>query len=503
MSETQKKLNVLMVISDQHIAACMGCEGHAQAITPNMDRLAAMGMRFSQAYTQNPICTPSRISILSGQYCHNHGYYGLSGPTPLGLPSLFEHYHRGGYCTAGIGKLHLPTNPEYWGEKDMDRFADCYLNELGRPSPYYHYLEDLGLRAIEDSVALPEFPGMQQHEGRPSNLPYEHSVEGWCVQQAVDFIDESGEQPFFIQVALPRPHQCYTPDRRFWEMYPEDLDLPETFYDDPSGRPPHFRRMVAYLREDQEWLIEPKTLEDGSRRVWRAYLACITQVDYSLGLLIDHLERTGKLQDTIIIYGADHGAYSGTFGVPEKAPGICSESVCRVPLIWYVPGLTPPGSVCDRLVENIDLASTLPYLTGTPPMETTDGCNIAGLLGGGSEPVRQVAVTENPWSKALRWGPWRFVHYQPEMFNHDVGELYHLQDDPLERNNLYHNPKYREIVEQSRRLLLQWLIRTTRFASMWPYPGEEPYNFLTQPDGKESNRAGAFRRLENGQLNYL
>ena len=190
MPEKQaKKMNVLLVISDQHIAACMGNEGHPQAITPNMDHLAEMGVRFSNAYTQNPICTPSRISILSGQYCHNHGYYGLSGPTPMGLPNLFEHYQNNGYRTAGIGKLHLPTTPQYWGEAHMDLFADSYLNEQGRPSPYYTYLEELGLRDREDSVELPEFPGRQQHEGRPSMLPYEHSVEGWCVQQATRFID--------------------------------------------------------------------------------------------------------------------------------------------------------------------------------------------------------------------------------------------------------------------------------------------------------------------------
>lgn len=106
------RLNVVYVIADQHQAACTGYEGHPQAITPNMNRMAASGVRFTRAYTQNPICTPSRTSILSGQYCHNHGYYGLNGPVPpYNLPSFFSHFRGHGYRTAAFGKVHTPDRP--------------------------------------------------------------------------------------------------------------------------------------------------------------------------------------------------------------------------------------------------------------------------------------------------------------------------------------------------------------------------------------------------------
>src|SRR5215510_12729300 len=120
------RLNVLQVISDQHLATCMGVEGHPQAITPHMDRLAAGGVRFTRAYTQNPICTPSRTSVLSGQYCHNHGYYGLSGPRPARLPSFLSHFRGRGYRTAGIGKLHTPDDPADWLTDHVDLYAECY-----------------------------------------------------------------------------------------------------------------------------------------------------------------------------------------------------------------------------------------------------------------------------------------------------------------------------------------------------------------------------------------
>ncbi len=516
-----KRMNVLHVISDQHNASCMGVEGHPHALTPHMDRLARSGVRFTRAYTQNPICTPSRVSIFSGQYCHNHGHYGLSGPTPPNLPGFLGHFRDHGYRTAGIGKLHVPDDPESWLDHQCDLVADCYYTGRGEEgrSPYYAYLERLGLRDREDSIGIPEMPGLQQHEARPSNLPFEHCVEGWCVSEAVRFMDECGDRPFCMQVSLPRPHQCYTPDRRFWNLYPDDLPLPDTLHQDPTGRPPHFENTVRWCRtftEEKHWFLEPRTFEAGTRRVWRGYLACVTQVDHALGLLLDHLDRTGRADRTIVIYNSDHGAYSTTFGVPEKAPGICSEAVCRVPMIWRVPGYTRQGHTCAQFVENVDLASTLPQLCGLPPMKTTDGCDIAPLLRGDDEPVREVAVTENVWSKALRWERWRFVHYQPETFHGfraadgtvldseaDIGELYDLAVDPLETHNLYHDPAHQDVVHRCRRTLLEWLIRTTRIVSLWPAPQTSPIRYPTAGDGRESNAAGAKLRQSRGEIWYV
>ncbi|MEW5979625.1 MAG: sulfatase-like hydrolase/transferase [Acidobacteriota bacterium] len=500
-----QRLNVLYVISDQHQAACMGHEGHTQAITPNMDRLAGQGVRFTKAYTQNPICTPSRMSILSGQYCHNHGYYGLNGPPPpFTLPSFLSHFRQNGYRTAAIGKVHTPDEPTNWLEGHCDILAECYRYFSSPPwlsDEYADYLRALGLLDKEDSVALPEFPGDQQHEGRPSHLPYEHGVEGWCVKKAIQFISNCQGQPFCVQVSLPRPHQCYTPDKRFWEMYPDDLALPKTLYQDDAHRPPHFRAMVKRLK-DMKWLIEPKTFEAGCRRVWRGYLACITQVDHALGQLMDYLDQAGIVGSTIVLYGSDHGGYEGTFGVPEKAPGICSEAVCRVPLIWRVPKVTPAGAVCSQFVENLDIGPTIAALCGLPPMETADGIDLSGLLQGASKPVRDVAVTENPWSKGLRWGPWRFVHYQEEMFGKDTGELYNLENDPDETTNLYEAQAYRSVVQQCRRLLLEWLIRTSRIVTALPAPEGREFS-QTAADGKESNKIGVTDRLRRGNVNYL
>lgn len=506
-----RRPNVLFILSDQHQAGLMGCEGHSQAITPNLDRLAASGAHLTSAYCQNPICTPSRVSFLSGQYAHNHGYYGLSGPRPNHLPSFLGHFRQNGYRTAAIGKLHLPDDPRDWIEHDVDLYANCYRSVDGKPgqSPYFEYLEALGLKHLEDSRLMPETAGLHPvSDSRPSLLPLEHCVEAWCARQANNFIDRAIQDvtPFCMELSFPRPHHQLTPDKRFWDLYPENIDPPTTLTADASHRPPHFRRMAESLRYS-DWLFEPKTFEAGCRRVWRGYLACISQVDWAVGQVLDHLENAGLAENTIVVYSADHGAYHGEYGIPEKAPGICSEAVCRIPMLWRVPGRTPPGTISHQLVESVDLAATLPSLCGLPEMDSTDGKNISSLLEGDDRPVRQVAVTENPWSKALRWDRWRYVHYPNGMFGpEEWAELYDIESDPTETRNLFADPAHAHVITEARRLMLDWLITTSRPTTVFPsFDDKEPgrHNYVLGGDGRESNQAGVPLRVAKNALYYL
>ncbi|MBC2602593.1 sulfatase family protein [Puniceicoccus vermicola] len=461
------KYNVLMVLADQHHAGLMGCAGHPQVITPNIDAFAESGIRFDQAYAQNPICTPSRVSILSGQYCHNHGYYGLSGRAPR-LDNLFRHFKRNGYRTAGYGKLHLPESPESWIADDVDEFGDTYETCDGErgTTEYFRYLEERGLREWEDSYHNPWNYGKNtiSLDAQPTRMPYEHTHEMWSTRKAMDFIEADPNRPFCIQISMQKPHHPLLPVQKFWDLYPDDLNLPSTIGNDASHRPPHFQEAVRQFRSLQwDYAREGESFEDGARRAWKGTLACVTQVDDVFGKLLRFLEEKGLSENTIVIYGSDHGCYHGMHGISEKAPGICSDNVCRVPMIWRVPGVTPKGMVCDQLVENIDMTPTLAELCGLPSFDSADGLDMTELLRGHDQPLRDVAVTENVWSKSMRWGKWRFVHYQPEHFDGaDVGELYDLEADPEETINLYSDPKHADQVVTCRRLLLEWMIRTLR-----------------------------------------
>lgn len=467
--------NVLLILSDQHNAKVLSHEGHPDVETPNLDRLAGQGVRFRTAITQNPICTPSRVSWMSGQYCHNHGYYGLSGPNPRGLPTIFGHFRRHGYRTAAVGKIHCP---EYWVEDDTDLFhetCDCSIG--GRSAAYAEYLAERGLTDLEDHGAMQEFGdrGRQTVEGRPSMVSYEDGQEGWAVRQAIDFMDECARegQPFFAHVSLPKPHQCYTPAQPFWDLYRQsELTLPPNAEYDMSGKAPHLRRAAERWRTSDWQLFEPKTFEAGRLRKLHGYLGNVSHVDFAVGELMDWIDESGLGEDTIVVYSSDHGDYACEHSIMEKAPGICADAITRVPMIWRWAGRFKFGHAAEEVVESVDFTATVCALAGLPALETSDGRDISHLLRGESGEVHRCGVTEFAWSKSLRRGKWRLVYYPPEMFPDEYpqgfGELYDLEADPWEMQNLYFDPEHREVVRDLTDELLRWLITTTRPTTVHP-----------------------------------
>jgi choline-sulfatase/uncharacterized sulfatase len=493
-------------VADQHHANMLGCVD-PQVLTPNTDRLAAEGVRFTNHYTQNPICTPSRVCFHSGQYCHNHGYYSLNGPTPA-FPSYLHQFKAHGYRTAAVGKLHLPDNPRHWLTDACDLLAESFRGPDGerQSTLYAQYLRDVGCEDLDDSNHLRERKGPQHWDARPSIIPLEHCVESWITGMATGFIEKLGvDEPFAMQLSYPRPHHILTPDQRFWDLYPADIAPPATLMADASHRPPNFQAMVKYCREELTWTFEPKTFAAAAHRVWRGTLALATQNDHFFGRLFDCLRSTGRYENTVIFITADHGLYHGHFGIMEKAPGICSDAIGRVPAIWRVPGVAG-NRVVNALTEHVDTPATFCSLAGVPAMDTGDGVDLSPLLRGTVTSVKDVAVTEWPWSKALRWRNWRFVHYHRKMYEgQDIGELYDIDADPAEMRNLYHDPAHQAIVHECRRRLLEWITETTRITTMWPVLEEDRPAFrLKQPyrlsaDGREPNTKGPAARLRVGK----
>ncbi|MFW5857854.1 MAG: sulfatase, partial [Planctomycetota bacterium] len=393
MATTQP--NVLFILSDQHNAKCLGHRGHPDVKTPHLDRMAAEGVRFENAITQNPICTPSRVSYLSGQYCHNHGYYGLSGPNPNGLPTILGHFRRHGYRTGALGKIHCP---EYWVEDDCDVFHEtCGCSVGGRSAEYAAYLAERGLTDKEDHGALHEQGdrGRQTCEGRPSMVSYRDGQEGWIATKACEFMGACRDAgtPFFLHVSLPKPHQCYTPAQEFWDLYDEDsLTLPPNADNEAPHRAPHLKRSYDHWRTGNWALFEPRTFQAARRRKLHGYLGNISHVDHAVGELLDWIDAQGLGEDTIIVYTTDHGDYAAEHGIMEKAPGICHDAITRIPSLWRWTGRLAAGHAAAELVETVDVAPTLASLCGLPALETCDGQDITHLLRGETGEVREVAV---------------------------------------------------------------------------------------------------------------
>ncbi|OGV62019.1 MAG: hypothetical protein A2498_01660 [Lentisphaerae bacterium RIFOXYC12_FULL_60_16] len=490
--------NVLFILSDQHNAKVLGHKGHPDVKTPCLDQMAAEGVRFDNAVTQNAICTPSRVSFLSGQYCHNHGYYGLSGPNPGGLPNLLGHFRCAGYRTSAMGKIHCP---EYWIEDQADVFHEtCGCSIGGRSPDYTAFLRERGKEHLEDHVSLTEFgpKGLQSMEGRPSPLTFDESQEGWVVNRTIAFIQDcvAAGKPFFSHVSLPRPHQCTSPSQEFWDLYEGmDLTLPPNADYPMEGKAPHLRQAAANWKKGHWALLEPKTFEAARLRKLRGYLGAVSQVDHAVGRLLDHLRTTGLADNTIVVYSSDHGDYATEHGIMEKAPGISADAITRIPSIWWAPGRFKPGHIAPELVEAVDVSSTLCSLAGLDPMITSDGKDLSPLLQGNSSAMHRIAVTEFAWSKSVRKGKYRLVYFPPAMFKADYpegfGELYDLEVDPWEMRNLYFESAYREVILDLQRDLLDWLVTTTHPVTVHP-PVSRPagrqeykrYHNLLALDGK-------------------
>lgn len=450
--------------------------------------------------------------MLSGQYPHNHGYFGLGGPTPARLPNLFAHARQFGYRTAGIGKLHLPDDPRNWVADDLDLYADCYRSADGDryQSPYHHYLRKHGVYEIEDSRKIPNANGgYGSFDARPTRMPKEHVVEYWCARTANAFIDECGDTPWCVKVSFPRPHHQLTPLQAFWDLY-EGVELPDYYQQSVEGRPAHFQSARNHFSH-YNWSFGEdgaNDLRSGLARAYRGTLACISMVDDAIGVVLDNLEAKGQLDNTIIVYTTDHGAYHGMFGLAEKYPGICSEEVCRIPMIWSYPNAFCPGTHCHSIIENIDILPTLLQLADVPQLTSTDGKDATGRLAGNpSANDKAFAVTENEWSKAIRWQNYRMVYYPLELFGgEEVGELYDLDADPWETRNLYADPSFKELRDQLQRMLMDWLICSTRHVTSHPPFARDAGGcevFILAGDGKESNTTGPRHRIREGKINYL
>lgn len=477
----KKKPNILWILSDQYNSKFLGHKGHPDVITPNLDRLASEGVRFDNAITQNPICTPSRVSWISGQYCHNHGYYGLSGPNPNGLPTIFGYFRQNGYTTGAMGKIHCP---EKWVEDDCDVFYEtCALDE--RPE-YDQYLKEKGLFGQEEHSGYPEFK-RQSLDNRVSALTYEDTQEGWLARRAIEFMDTAQNEgkPFLLHVSLPRPHSICAPSEPFWSMYnEEEITLPPNAEYEMKNKAPHLVKTKESWGKGDWALFEPKTFEAARLRKLRGYLGAVSQVDHAVGEMVNWIDKNGIGEDTIIVYSADHGEYVCEQGIMEKSPGICSDAVTRIPCIWRWKGKFKAGHVENNIVETVDFSSTICSLAGIEPLLTSDGKDLTDLLSGNSKEVHKIGVTEFAWSKSVRTGKYRFVYYPEELFREEYpdgfGELYDLETDPWEMNNLFFEVEYKSVIDEIKNDLLNFLITTARPKTILPFFVSSGAQYITR-----------------------
>ncbi len=444
---THQRPNVLWLMSDQHNAACMGHAGR-NVRTPHLDRLAETGVQFTHGYCNNPICAPSRVSFMTGQYCHTHRHIGNDiYEYPQRNPNTLAAVARGnGYQTALIGKAHMVGE---WDREGFEHLRYCDLCDAHRDDPltnhYYKHLVDHGLADEYDLGSLPDgHPGKRDH-WFVSPIPHEHSVEVWTGKETVKFLEgRDRSRPFFAQMTFQRPHAPLSVSPERVDMYsPGDIDIPDSardvfgraFATKPEWQQRHVanRATYPYVPENEAEL----------RKQLTHYFALITIIDEEIGRVLDSLRATGDLDNTIICYVADHGDFGGDHGLVQKNFGIY-ESIHRIPYLISYPGC-PSGKSLDGIVESVDLYPTLCDLMDIAPPAGIDGRSLVPMIEDDA-PGKDFAICEWSWMHpstmihAIRTPRYRLVYYGSDL----EGELYDHETDPGELVNLYPDPAHRE-----------------------------------------------------------
>lgn len=421
------KPNILYIMSDDHAAHAISAYGSKINKTPNLDKIAAAGMRFDLCLVTNSICTPSRAAILTGQYAHINGvpvFNRFDGSRP----TLAKYLQAAGYHTGMIGKWHLGSDP----------------------TGFDHWSILPGQGAYKDPVFI-EMGTKAKHTGYVTDLITDFSIA---------FLDKRPkDKPFFLMCHHKAPHRPWQPDEKHAKLF-ENVEIPEpeTFNDDYATRSDAAReatmRIDRDLTKNDVKLIAPAGLSPEALKKWkyqrymRDYLACVASMDDNVGRLLEYLDKNGLADNTIVVYTSDQGFFLGDHNWFDKR--FMYEESLRMPFLVRWPGQVKAGSVSNGMILNVDFAPTLLAAAGLPVPADMQGRSFLPLLRG---------ETPADWRTSMYY---RYYHYpqdhkvQPHYgvrtathkliyFNKiDQWELYDLQKDPHELKNLAADPAHAE-----------------------------------------------------------
>ena len=432
-----KRPNIIFIMSDDHASHAMSCYGSRINKTPNLDRIAEEGMRFENCFCTNSICAPSRAVILTGKYSHMNGLID-NGVSFDGTQQTYPKFlQKAGYETAIIGKWHLKSSPtgfDYWSIlPGQGRYYNPELIEMGKREVFKGYVTDI------------------------------------IVDKTINWLENKRDKrkPFCLISQHKAPHANWQPGPDHKDMY-KDIDIPEpeTFDDDYKTRSVaatdndmtiEHHLDLQYSGKDKR-MTPPKELKGKEIKKWKYqqyikdYLRCIASVDDNVGRLLDYLDKSGLTENTIVVYTSDQGFYLGDHGWYDKR--FMYEESLRMPLLVRYPKEIRAGSVNDAMVLNLDFAQTFLDYAGVSDPKDMQGRSIRAILKG---------ETPGDWRRSmyyhyyeypgfhmvkrhygLRTERYKLMHFYYDI---DAWELYDLEKDPNELNNVYETGAYAGIVK--------------------------------------------------------
>jgi arylsulfatase A-like enzyme len=516
--------NVLFIMCDQLRFDYLGCGGHPRLRTPNIDALAARGVRFTRAYVQSPICGPSRMSFYTGRYMRSHGSNWNGFPLRVGEPTLGDHLNELGVRSVLVGKTHMAADLDGMARLGIDpasatgvHLAQCGfepyerddgLHPSSRTRPRYDdYLRERGFAGENpwaEWAGSAEGPGRERlsgwllaHADKPARVPEEHSETPYITRRAMDFIDEAtGDgRPWCLHLSYIKPHWPYIAPEPYHALYGHNDLLPAIRSEAERADPHPVYAALMAMRPSRNF-----SRDEVRTRVIPAYMGLVTQIDDQLGRLFGFLDERGLADKTMIVFTSDHGDYLGDHWLGEK--DFFHDCAVKVPLIVADPHRAADasrGSACDALVEAIDLVPTFTeYFGGVAKPHVVEGRSLLPWLRG-ERPAQWRAHVFSEYDYAMLEarltlrqpiadcrlfmafdGRWKYLHatgFRPMLLD--------LETDPRELRDLGADPRFERERERLRGALLDWALRD--------------HNRITTPDERIAGYAGG-QQLRSGIL---
>jgi arylsulfatase len=472
-----KRPNILLICTDQQRYDSLGCYGNHVVQTPTIDRLAAAGVVFEQCYVQSPVCAPSRASLVTGQYVHNHGVWANGVSLPNHATNVSNDLAAAGYHCGMIGKMHLAACFE---GRTETRHSDGYAfykwaHDPSHASPendYHQWLEKTQPELFEQATSG---AGRVRHQpGGFDRLPTEGHYSRWAGTRAIDFLthEREADAPFFLWVNFYDPHHPFVAPQEYLDRYdPDQMPDPIGVPGELDGKPPIQRDASMQSYAGHARGFADHTAEE-MREVMAAYYAMISLIDDETSRILGALDDLGLADDTLVIFTSDHGEMLGDHQLLLKGP-MLYEGAVRVPLIMRWPGEFPAGERRANLVQWIDLTATFLDLAGITAGPTIQGSSLLPLARDGhTANWRDWAICEyrnsgHPYDPPVHMTMLRAGHYKlivqhgaPASSRPRTGELYDLTSDPDELVNLWNVTEAQPIQIELERLLLDVLVAT-------------------------------------------
>ncbi|MFW6437378.1 MAG: sulfatase-like hydrolase/transferase [Armatimonadota bacterium] len=465
--------NVLYIMTDQQRWDTIGASGNSLIRTPNLDRLAAGGANFTRFYTAAFPCSPSRATLITGRHPHSHGVWTNDTLLDPSVRTLGEVSRDAGYDTAWIGKWHLGGDMYggNWayrytvGDGGLQREKVDLQHTLGEDAPQ-HGLEHWvgGFTQYQDYLRqhdlLEPRPGKKirgnhhtVHEDGHSVIPEEHFMTAFLAKEAIKFLEspERSQRPFTCCLSFHGPHLPITPPEPWDQMYDRAaVPLPGNLNDDLRTKP--WRNQ----RNNRHWMREQWS-DDQYRDIIARYWGYCSYIDQWTGRVLDTLEARGLADNTVVVFTSDHGEMIGSHGFIYKG-SYMYDGVQRVPFIMRAPGRIPAGMQTDALGSSVDLLPTLTEMMGVEAPPETQGRSMLPLLSGQAHAGRDATFTQingpTLGIAMVRTDRHKFAYNWKQR---QVDELYDMENDPLELENLALDPGHAQTVSEMQDRVFEWM----------------------------------------------